>query len=91
MCAAYKSRHDYLVAALNDIDGIECRKGEGTFYAFPRVTGVLEKRGLGSDTALVEMLLNDANIACVPGSAFGAPALSALVIRLFPAYFGRGG
>ena len=40
MTAAYKKRHDYVVAALNDIDGIECRPGEGTFYAFPRVTGI---------------------------------------------------
>ena len=41
MTAAYKRRHDYLVAALNDIDGIRCRPGEGTFYAFPDVTGAV--------------------------------------------------
>ncbi len=35
MAAAYKQRHDYIVAALNDLDGFECRPGEGTFYAFP--------------------------------------------------------
>ncbi|MCH9695813.1 MAG: pyridoxal phosphate-dependent aminotransferase [Gammaproteobacteria bacterium] len=72
MTAAYKKRHDYIVAALNEIEGIECRPGEGTFYAFPRVTGILEKIGLGSDTDLVEHLLNAADLACVPGSAFGA-------------------
>lgn len=73
MTAAYKDRHDYFVAALNDIDGFECRRGEGTFYAFPRVTDILQRKDLASDAELVTLLLNDADIACVPGSAFGAP------------------
>ncbi len=73
MTAAYRKRHDFVVAGLNSIDGFECRTGEGTFYAFPRVTGALEARGLASDTALVELLLNDGDVACVPGEAFGAP------------------
>ena len=73
MTAAYKERHDYIVGALNALDGFECRPGEGTFYAFPRVSGVLEKKGLASDTELVELLINEADVACVPGSAFGAP------------------
>ena len=72
MTAAYKERHDYIVAALNALDGFECRPGEGTFYAFPRVSGVLEQKGLANDTELVELLLNEADVACVPGSAFGA-------------------
>jgi aspartate aminotransferase len=73
MTAAYKRRHDYIVAALNDLDGFECRSGEGTFYAFPRVTGVLQAKGLANDTELVELLIEKADVACVPGSAFGAP------------------
>ena len=73
MTAAYRARHDFVVAALNDIRGFECRPGEGTFYAFPRVTGALERLGLGSDTELTELLLNEADVAVVPGSAFGAP------------------
>ena len=73
MAAAYKDRHDYLVAALNDISGFECRRGEGTFYAFPRVSGVLAALGLADDLALTELLINEANVAVVPGSAFGTP------------------
>ena len=73
MVAAYKQRHDYIVAALNELDGFECRPGEGTFYAFPRISGLLEARGLASDTELVELLISKADVACVPGSAFGAP------------------
>ena len=73
MTAAYKERHDYVIKALNDIDGFECRPGEGTFYALPRVLGVLENKKLASDTDLVALLLNEVDVACVPGSAFGAP------------------
>ena len=73
MTRAYRSRHDFLVAALNDLPGVECRPGEGTFYAFPRVSAALETLGLENDAALVRKLLNEADIACVPGAAFGAP------------------
>ena len=73
MTAAYKHRHDYLTNALNDIPGFECRSGEGTFYAFPRINGALERLGLSSDTELAEHLINEADVAVVPGSAFGAP------------------
>jgi aspartate aminotransferase len=73
MTAAYRRRHDFVVPALNEIEGFECRHGEGTFYALPRITGVLQRRGLASDTDLIELLLNEADVACVPGTAFGAP------------------
>ncbi len=72
MVDAYRKRHDFIVSALNDIEGLQCRRGEGTFYAFPRVTGAIEARGIANDTELVERLINDADVACVPGSAFGA-------------------
>jgi aspartate aminotransferase len=73
MAAAYQARHDYFVAALNDIEGFECRPGEGTFYAFPKVAGALKRKGIETDIELVQLLLNDVDVACVPGSAFGAP------------------
>jgi aspartate aminotransferase len=73
MCGAYKERHDYIVDALNDIPGFECRQTDGAFYAFPRVTGALEKLSLAGDTELVSFLLSEADVAMVPGSAFGAP------------------
>ena len=73
MCAEYRRRHDYIVGALNALPGFECRAGEGAFYAFPRITGAMQAVGADSDTGFVEWLLNEANIACVPGSAFGAP------------------
>ncbi len=72
MVKAYKARHDFLVPALNAIDGLECRRGEGTFYAFPRVAGALSRRNIATDNELVKLLINKADVACVPGSAFGA-------------------
>ena len=73
MGEAYRERHEYIVGALNLIDGFECRHGEGAFYAFPRVQGAIDARGMDDDIQLVEFLLNEADVACVPGSAFGAP------------------
>ena len=73
MNAAYRERHDYFVRALNEIDGFECRHGEGTFYAFPRIQALLDARGMDGDVEFVQFLLNEADVACVPGSAFGAP------------------
>ena len=73
MAEAYRKRHDFVVEALNDIPGVACRPGEGTFYAFPRVTEALSALGIENDVAFVEYLLNEADVACVPGSAFGAP------------------
>lgn len=73
MTAEYRVRHDYVVAALNDIPGVECRPGEGTFYALPRVRGVIEQLGMADDVELTEHLINLAGVAVVPGSAFGAP------------------
>jgi aspartate aminotransferase len=73
MTAAFKERHDYVIAALNDINGVDCEPGDGTFYAFPNVADAIEAKGLADDTALSEMLLNEAEVALVPGSAFGAP------------------
>jgi len=73
MTAAYRSRHDYLVDAFGKLPGFECRRGEGTFYAFPRIEGALDQLGLPDDLALAERILDDGRVACVPGSAFGAP------------------
>ena len=72
MCAAYRQRHDYLVEELNKLPGVLCRYGEGTFYAFPQVQRAVERLGLADDVALAEKLIRDADVACVPGSAFGA-------------------
>jgi aspartate aminotransferase len=73
MVKAYKARSDYVVAALNDIPGFECREGEGAFYAFPKVTEAMAANGLDNDADLVKLLLEKGNVVLVPGTPFGAP------------------
>lgn len=72
MVTAFKERHDYLVEALNAIDGIDCVPGDGTFYAFAHIEKLMQKAGTSDDVSFCEKLLSDANVALVPGSAFGA-------------------
>jgi len=71
MVSAFKERHDYLVDALNSIDGVNCVPGDGTFYAFAQVDELMAKAKVNSDVELCEKLLTEANVALVPGSAFG--------------------
>ncbi len=73
MNKAYKARHDHLVAGLNDLPGVSCLAGFGTFYAFADVTGAMTKLGCADDNAFAEKLINEALVAVVPGSGFGAP------------------
>lgn len=73
MVKAFKQRHDYITTALNDLPGFSSLPGQGAFYAFPDVRGAIEKLGVADDIALAELLLEKANVAVVPGSAFGTP------------------
>ncbi len=73
MLEAFHERHDYLVAALNDIPGFKCAEGAGTFYAFPNIEGAMEAVGVKKDSDFSELLMKKADVALVPGSAFGAP------------------
>ncbi len=72
MLTEFKKRHDYLVQALNEIEGIRCLESDGTFYAFPDVTGLIDKVGCKDDSQLAEYLIEKVGLALVPGSAFGA-------------------
>jgi aspartate aminotransferase len=73
MLVHFRKRHDYLVAALNDIPGFRCATGAGTFYAFPEVSAAMQAKGCKDDTEFSSLLLNEGEVALVPGSAFGAP------------------
>ena len=72
MLVHFRQRHDYLVAALNEIPGFSCAEGAGTFYAFPDVSEAMAAKGCATDTDFSAMILNEAEVALVPGSAFGA-------------------
>lgn len=70
----FKERHDFVLKSLQEIDGINCLASEGTFYSFPDMNGLIEKLdGISNDIELAEFFLEKAEVAMVPGSAFGAP------------------
>ena len=73
MCIAFKERHDYVVAAMNQIPGVDCLSTDGTFYVLPDMKKVIERLdGIEDDLGLSEFLIEKAGVAVVPGSAFGA-------------------
>ena len=73
MNEAFKARRDYVVRALNSLPGVSCLPGSGTFYAFADVSRAISALGCRDDGEFAELLLNEAGVAVVPGSGFGAP------------------
>ncbi len=74
MCDIFKQRHDYVYATLSAMDGVECLPSDGTFYSFPSFQGVIDRLdGIEDDVQLAQLLLEKAEVALVPGSAFGLP------------------
>ena len=73
MVDAFKSRHDYVVASLQALPGVECASAQGAFYCFPSMHKVMQQLGIEDDVTLCEQILEQVEVALVPGSAFGAP------------------
>ncbi|KTD60452.1 aspartate aminotransferase [Legionella santicrucis] len=71
MVKAFHQRHDFVASRLQDIPGVEVIPADGTFYIFPSVQAIIEKRGYANDLEFSEKLLTEAGVALVPGSAFG--------------------
>ncbi len=72
MCVEFKKRHDYVVAELNSIDGVECLETDGTFYVFPNVEKLIARLdNINNDLEFADYLIEKAGVALVPGSAFG--------------------
>jgi aspartate aminotransferase len=72
MCKEFKKRHDFVIAELNTIDGVECVETDGTFYVFPNIEKLLARLdGIDDDLAFSDYLIEKAGVALVPGSAFG--------------------
>jgi aspartate/methionine/tyrosine aminotransferase len=67
MVAAFKERRDYLIGALNAIDGIHCVMPQGAFYAFPNISSF----GLSS-AQFADRLLEEGGVAAAGGTAFGS-------------------
>ena len=74
MVLVFKRRRELIVNALNAIEGITCPTPGGAFYVFPDVSSFCgEGKRFADDMALADYLLENAKVAVVPGSAFGAP------------------
>lgn len=73
MVKAFKERHDFVLKALLEIQGVECLPCQGTFYIFPSFQGVMDRLGFKTDNDLGQFLIEKAEVVVVPGSGFGAP------------------
>ena len=75
MRAAFDRRRQLMTAMLNDVPGVLCPLPEGAFYCYPSVKGILGRELAGrrptTSTELAELLLDEADVAVVPGEAFG--------------------
>lgn len=86
MRVAFDRRRATMYELLESIDGVSCVEPQGAFYAFPNMQGLLN-RDIGGDVAtttieLAEIFLDKANVAIVPGEAFGAPGYARLSFAL---------
>jgi aspartate/methionine/tyrosine aminotransferase len=66
MVGEFRTRRDAMVKALNEIPGFRCTVPAGAFYTFPSVSGT----GIPSGE-LADLLLHEAGVACLSGTAFG--------------------
>jgi len=76
MVVEFRKRRDFIVEALNNIEGIDCFAPGGAFYVFPKVSSLYGRMFKGkkiTDSAeFIGYLLDEANVAAVPGAAFGS-------------------
>ena len=77
MRKAFDRRRLTMVKLLNEIDGFACPEPKGAFYAYPSVKGALNRdirgRAACSSAELAEIILDEVEVAVVPGEAFGTP------------------
>jgi aspartate aminotransferase len=77
MKSAFDRRRQTIVKMLNDVDGFVCPEPGGAFYAYPSVKGALGRNiggaTPGTSVELAEVILEQAEVAVVPGEAFGTP------------------
>ncbi len=83
---AFDRRRHTIVGLLNAIEGVQCPEPNGAFYAYPRVSDLLGKQIRGrrpaTTTELAEIILDEAEVAVVPGEAFGTPGFLRLSYAL---------
>ncbi len=94
MRTAFDRRRRAIVRMLNEIDGVVCPEPEGAFYAYPSVKALLGKEIRGrrpaSSVELAALILEEAEVAVVPGEAFGTPGYLRLSYALGDADLAEG-
>ncbi|MEU9041992.1 MULTISPECIES: pyridoxal phosphate-dependent aminotransferase [unclassified Kitasatospora] len=94
MRTAFDRRRKTIVRMLNEIEGVYCPEPEGAFYVYPSVKGLLGKeiRGMRPQTSgeLATLILDEAEVAVVPGEAFGTPGYLRLSYALGDADLAEG-
>jgi len=77
MREAFERRRRVMAQMLNEIPGVSCPEPQGAFYCYPSVKSLIGKEVRGrrapSSAALAELVLEEAEVAVVPGEAFGTP------------------
>lgn len=77
MKTAFDRRRKLIVAELNKVNGFVCPMPEGAFYAYPSVKNVLGRtisgKQINSSADLAALILDEVEVAVVPGEAFGTP------------------
>jgi aspartate aminotransferase len=76
MVSEFRTRRDVIVQMLNDIPDVKCFSPEGAFYVFPNVSKIygrsFQGKKITNSTELIDYLLDEVNVAIVPGAAFGS-------------------
>lgn len=82
MVGEFQKRRDYIIDRLNSLEGVTCVKPAGAFYAFPNFSSYLGKsfreKPIRNSMDLADYLLNFAQVAVVPGAAFGTEGFERL-------------
>jgi aspartate aminotransferase len=94
MRAAFERRAGVAYKMLNAVDGVTCVEPEGAFYAYPNLTGLLDRPIAGHRASttidLAALLLDEAKVAIVPGEAFGTPGYARISFALGDDDLGEG-
>ena len=94
MRASFDRRRHRMTEMLRAIDGVDLLTPQGAFYAFPDLTAFLGRQVAGrvasTTSELATIILEEANVAIVPGEAFGAPGYARLSFALGDDDLGEG-
>ena len=71
MTQEYRKRRDLVLEMIGEIPGFSCAQPRGAFYAYPNVARAMQSMGCETSVDFSRLLIKEARVATVPGSAFG--------------------